>query len=557
MDAEDTCGICLESLEAEGQGRQTLSCGHVLHELCILTMRQHGSPGRCPFCRAYCPDLQSVDELLFQGGLCHARSHFAEAARLLEEALTIEPSNAFASNNLGCLFLHGKGVEQNFEKALELFQEALNGGHAEAAHFLGGMYLDSQGVKENFKKAIELFEHAYAAKVPHAAISLGLAYLSGPGVAQNFERAVNLFEEAHTHGFVTATDCLGVLYLSGKGVAQNFKKARELFLEARLGGSKTASNSLGIMSQHGQGVEQDLRQAVGFFEEAHHHGSAEGTHNLALMYLPGHGIETNREKAIELFRQAFKRGYGDSAKCLAVLGGIDKNSQDVGQKTKKATDLSKEARSSASMVSHSWQHPEPHDLEAGIAASLADADASTASENGQIAEAILGSRWVASTVILLEFSRNPKTYHRALMGCDELRDCRDALTARGFKAELSSLAKVFVPPEMFEASMEAIRIAEWMLEARHVLVTPELEDTVKNVVKQALRNTDKVKFKGRHRVPLAFAEASLLSDQEIMVSRTFINVKIPSSLRSESTNELVTASTTDAHSRFGRNPRAM
>ncbi|CAE8587396.1 unnamed protein product [Polarella glacialis] len=311
------------------------------------------------------------------------------------------------------------------------------------------------------------------------------------------------------------------------------------------------------MSQHGQGVEQDLRQAVGFFEEAHHHGSAEGTHNLALMYLPGHGIETNREKAIELFRQAFKRGYGDSAKCLAVLGGIDKNSQDVGQKTKKATDLSKEARSSASMVSHSWQHPEPHDLEAGIAASLADADASTASENGQIAEAILGSRWVASTVILLEFSRNPKTYHRALMGCDELRDCRDALTARGFKAELSSLAKVFVPPEMFEASMEAIRIAEWMLEARHVLVTPELEDTVKNVVKQALRNTDKVKFKGRHRVPLAFAEASLLSDQEIMVSRTFINVKIPSSLRSESTNELVTASTTDAHSRFGRNPRAM
>merc|ERR1712129_332461 len=59
-------------------------------------------------------------------------------------------------------------------------------------------------------------------------------------------------------------------------------------------------------------------------------------------------------------------------------------------------------------------------------------------------------KFEASKIYLLEFSRDPKSYHEALLECDELQCCRKALIAHGFHPELPCGAKVFVPPETFE-----------------------------------------------------------------------------------------------------------
>ena len=40
------CCICLERLAATGLGRQTLPCGHTLHEQCIIDMARRGASGR-------------------------------------------------------------------------------------------------------------------------------------------------------------------------------------------------------------------------------------------------------------------------------------------------------------------------------------------------------------------------------------------------------------------------------------------------------------------------------------------------------------------------------
>jgi len=131
---------------------------------------------------------------------------------------------------------------------------------------------------------------------------------------------------------------------------------------------------------------------------------------------------------------------------------------------------------------------------------------------------------VGTKVVLLEFSRNPKSYRTKLMECDELRECRDSLVAQGFTSELPSLAKVFVPPEMFEATMEAIRRAKIKLQARHLLVAPELEDTVKRLL-QTPMNPEEIRPKKRSVLPLGFAGASVQADLEIFASRTFIDIK--------------------------------
>lgn len=191
-------------------------------------------------------------------------------------------------------------------------------------------------------------------------------------------------------------------------------------------------------------------------------------------------------------------------------------------------------------------------------ASVDEVDAHAAAENGQIADAILRSRFAASAirvVILLEFSRDPRSYHDKLRECQELKECRDALEKAGAASELPSLAKVFVPPEMYDATMEAVRIFGLELRGRHVLVTPEFEETVKHVV-HVPGNPEKVRPTGRGIVPLGFAGASLQADAKIEVTHTFVHIKIPSSLCSERQSGPVTASTTDAHPRFGQNPRA-
>ena len=35
---DGSCCICLHSLELPGLSRQTLSCGHILHERCVAEM---------------------------------------------------------------------------------------------------------------------------------------------------------------------------------------------------------------------------------------------------------------------------------------------------------------------------------------------------------------------------------------------------------------------------------------------------------------------------------------------------------------------------------------
>jgi len=164
---------------------------------------------------------------------------------------------------------------------------------------------------------------------------------------------------------------------------------------------------------------------------------------------------------------------------------------------------------------------------------------------------------VVPSVVLLEFSRDPQSFHRALLMCDELEPRRARLKDQGFPVHLPSGAKVFVEPEIYAATMEAVRIAAFDLKPRHVLVDAALEGVVERVVKSHVGKLEKVKHKGRTEVPLTFADAALNMNAEVVVSRTFIHIKLPSSLSSAATSGLVTASTTQARSsQNSRNPRA-
>jgi len=201
-------------------------------------------------------------------------------------------------------------------------------------------------------------------------------------------------------------------------------------------------------------------------------------------------------------------------------------------------------------------------------ASIEDADGAAAATNAPLNDAILRSRMQASAspdattlaVLLLEFSRDPQSFHDALLTCPELQDTRDSLVASGFSPDLPSGAKMFVPPELCEVTLEAVRLQSIRLKPRHVLVHPDLESRVikaisvsKNHVSTGCKGREKVRCKGRKLVPLQTAEATLQMDHPLVVQRTFLHVKLPSELPSTPTSGPATASTSEAHG--SKNPR--
>ena len=61
------------------------------------------------------------------------------------------------------MYLYGDGVDQNYEKAFELFKRAAEAGNVESMHNLGAMYDNGDGVPQDKAKALEWFAKAEAA----------------------------------------------------------------------------------------------------------------------------------------------------------------------------------------------------------------------------------------------------------------------------------------------------------------------------------------------------------------------------------------------------------
>ncbi|CAE8606941.1 unnamed protein product, partial [Polarella glacialis] len=109
--------------------------------------------------------------------------------------------------------------------------------------------------------------------------------------------------------------------------------------------------------------------------------------------------------------------------------------------------------------------------------------------NSMVSDALLRSRpeeelgTCVRKVVLLKFNRSDQRFQRALLQRPELEPFRKALDKQGFDVVLPSKAKAFVHPENYEAVLEAIARDKLVLYADHVLVEPELENMVKDVVK--------------------------------------------------------------------------
>ena len=96
----------------------------------------------------------------------YQEGNYADALRIWRRLA--EAGDAAAQNNLGMMYFHSKGVEQDLAQASKWFQKSLNQGYIFSKLNLGIMYAHGQGVEKNIFYAYQLLSEAAALEVPRA-----------------------------------------------------------------------------------------------------------------------------------------------------------------------------------------------------------------------------------------------------------------------------------------------------------------------------------------------------------------------------------------------------
>jgi len=306
---EEQCCICLESLHKPGLGRQSLPCGHIMHESCITVLRRKGASGRCPICREAHNELTPVQVLLDKAFYASGRKQHEEYVRFLTDALDVDPSSAVANRTLAQHYHQGHGVSCDRDRAEELYRLALDAGMADAASDLG--LLNQQ--RGDLQMAEKFYEDARRNGSAEGAHRLAkLHHRRGDLV-----KARDLYEEARRGGSAEAACELGML----ADELGDISRAEELFWEARRGGDKDAAYLLGALN---------MCRAVPDFtgltlmEEARRNGSSQAAYFLAVFYEKGGDLQM----AKELYDEARRGGKLTAANDMGIvyenLGNVSK-----------------------------------------------------------------------------------------------------------------------------------------------------------------------------------------------------------------------------------------
>ena len=132
----------------------------------------------------------------------------------------------------------------HYEEAFTLLSKVDNPTSA-VCMSIGRLYYKGEGVTQDYHKAIEWFEKAVELDDVNAEMELGdIYYFKNKFIEQNYEKAFMLYEKAAQKNYAIAQSRLGEMYRDGKYVEQNLEKAIEWFEKAVKNGDTRAKYQL-------------------------------------------------------------------------------------------------------------------------------------------------------------------------------------------------------------------------------------------------------------------------------------------------------------------------
>jgi TPR repeat protein len=214
-------------------------------------------------------------------------------------------------------------IRGEYVKAFKEFEPEAKAGNPVAQMSLADLYLRGKGVPQNLEKAFIWNLAAAEQELAEAQFYVAIAYQYGEGVQQNLNAAVNWYEKAAGQRHAAAQTNLGSLYWNGQGTTKNVQAAIKWYTLSATNGNAVAQVNLGNAYKIGIGVPQDFSLAVKWYEKAAEAQHPSGIYNLGVMHENGAGVAKNLAKAEKLYLESAARGDGSAYYKLGMLRSQD------------------------------------------------------------------------------------------------------------------------------------------------------------------------------------------------------------------------------------------
>jgi len=162
--------------------------------------------------------------------------------------------------------------------------------------------------ERDYKIVIELYDQAIELGHAPAMDTRAWMYKYGVGGPVNYPKAIELYGRAIELGYAPAMNNLAYMYLEGQVGPVDYTKAIELFDRAIELGNADAMNNRAWIYQRYPGAPNNNSKAIELYDRAIELGHAPAMNNRAWMYMYGHGGPIDYPNAARLYRQSYENG---------------------------------------------------------------------------------------------------------------------------------------------------------------------------------------------------------------------------------------------------------
>jgi TPR repeat protein len=249
--------------------------------------------------------------------------------------------NAWAINQIGLFYLEGYGVHRDCQEARRWFQIASSKGLSEAAFNLGAQYESGCDDIPDFQKAKTAYETAATMDPPSigAMYQLTFLYAVGRGTEPSEAEATRWCEKAtasavHDYarefalkmrparvGNACAMNQVGLSYLYARGTPQNCAESQRWFQDAERKDFTESSTSLGLWYEGGCAGKKDLKTAFQYYLKAAEsiRPSVEGMYRISLLYANGQGVPADDRAARKWLEAAAAKAHKPAQVALGAF----------------------------------------------------------------------------------------------------------------------------------------------------------------------------------------------------------------------------------------------
>ncbi len=254
---------------------------------------------------------EQIDDLLKQITDYLAAENYEKSFELCHQAL--ELGSPEAAYYLSLHYGKGSGVARDTVKSIELMQKAMDMGDVDAMAEIAHVYsMGSYGYPQDYQKAVEYFTEASQGGSAFALFQLGFYYLHGIEVEQDLNKGISLIKSAADSNLSEAQLWYANYLLGSPNSDSAYSEAFNYVSSAAEQGNLAALAMLGRYYISGVGVPPDTVHAIEIYKSLSDANYGEGMFLYGAALYDGFVPGGNAQEGIEFIKRAAQANYAEA-----------------------------------------------------------------------------------------------------------------------------------------------------------------------------------------------------------------------------------------------------